>query len=514
MCDDLVLDLLLLEAFAPRPVLVYVPSQDTRFSCDYCSARCLSPPFYSDGNIVDACDECWRAAKVPADAGTFYKVVGLNGSDRFGRELDTTPCRPRAYERRRQQEEQSRRQEEQNRRQLEQRRRQQEEQMRRQQEATRLEEDGRLSLALARSMADFGPPRGPRVAPASGTELADGIHIRVPHEELGRGAFGVVLRGSVRGTAAAIKLFNASGPLSPGQERIVARELEMAGRLRVDETPYLVRYLATGIANGVPFVAMDLCPGTLMGLIRRFNAAGEYNGRPSSVALREQLRVLVQVAKGMAALHERDIAHRDLKPQNVLVTALDHVQICDLGLAKAFDVLATASTARVVGTPRYIAPEIHTASGVRTEDFWRKADVFAFGILAAEVLTGSIGDLEGLSMDELRRAYASGRRPALPGHAPRDPLLAAMAGDPRRRPTFAQLVTDLSDALDAAGGRERECLACQCAPATVRLLPCRHVVFCAPCARRAREAGNCCVYRCDWTSSETAHPRELHQSGL
>ena len=100
--------------------------------------------------------------------------------------------------------------------------------------------------------------------------------------------------------------------------------------------------------------------------------------------------VATDIAKALAAAHERGIVHRDLKPENIMVTANGNVKVVDFGLAQ-FDVAAQdlASVTRLTdpgtmaGTPPYMAPEqlLGKPTGPRT-------DQFAFGVLLYELLTG------------------------------------------------------------------------------------------------------------------------------
>src|SRR5688500_13993836 len=107
----------------------------------------------------------------------------------------------------------------------------------------------------------------------------------------------------------------------------------------------------------------------------------------------ETLELLVQIGEGLAKAHEADIVHRDLKPDNIMVTADGYAKILDFGLAKLTDARVDsnattrpgASTAPgvIVGTPSYMSPE-HLSGGVLD----RRSDIFAFGAVAYETLSG------------------------------------------------------------------------------------------------------------------------------
>jgi serine/threonine protein kinase/tetratricopeptide (TPR) repeat protein len=146
--------------------------------------------------------------------------------------------------------------------------------------------------------------------------------------------------------------------------------------------------------------------------------------------LRSALR---QVALALAALHERGLVHRDVKPSNIRVTASGRVVVLDFGLVR--DVDAQQSTEeRVLGTPSYMAPEQATSSSVGPE-----ADWYAVGVLLYEAMTGVL-PFEGSSMQVLLQKQEkeppppSVRTPGIPEDL--DKLCAALlCADPKKRPS-------------------------------------------------------------------------------
>ncbi len=133
-------------------------------------------------------------------------------------------------------------------------------------------------------------------------------------------------------------------------------------------------------AEGVRYLAMELVAGAP--LTDRLGAG------PLRAA--EALALAVEVGEGLACAHARGIIHRDLKPANVLVDGDGHAKLIDFGIAKLLEP-ASGETAtgmathagRAVGTPAYMAPE-----QARGEAVDARADIFGFGLLLYELLTG------------------------------------------------------------------------------------------------------------------------------
>ncbi|MDQ6891153.1 MAG: protein kinase [Acidobacteriota bacterium] len=137
-----------------------------------------------------------------------------------------------------------------------------------------------------------------------------------------------------------------------------------------------------GVENGTPFAVMELLEGATLG--DRLSQ--------SSISLRKALEWALQIARGLAAAHERGIIHRDLKPQNIFVTRDGLVKILDFGLARQDAAMReersegpTAETKEgaILGTVGYMSPE--QARG-RPAD--HRSDLFSFGAILYEMLAG------------------------------------------------------------------------------------------------------------------------------
>ena len=149
--------------------------------------------------------------------------------------------------------------------------------------------------------------------------------------------------------------------------------------------PNVMAVFDVGVDSGVPYVVLELLEG------RTLAAALSQGALPPRTAT----DLAGQIAQGLAAAHGKGIVHRDLKPENIFVTADGRAKILDFGLAKLIEAPGQNTTVthltttpptgpgRVLGTAGYMAPE-----QVRGESADHRADIFAFGAVFYEMLSG------------------------------------------------------------------------------------------------------------------------------
>ncbi|MFT3697947.1 MAG: protein kinase [Kofleriaceae bacterium] len=195
--------------------------------------------------------------------------------------------------------------------------------------------------------------------------------------------------------------------------------------------PNVVAVYDSGALDDGVFIAMELLSG------EQLAAWTKQPGR----TWQEITRAYIAAGHGLAAAHAAGIVHRDMKPQNVMVTDKGRVVVADFGLA-----VVGSESGEFVGTPRYMSYE-HLTGGEVTA----KSDQFGFAVALYEALNGK-PPFAGGTMPELREAVRT-TLPAKPRNAAvplaiHGALVRALASDPAKRwPTIDALVQELEHAL-------------------------------------------------------------------
>ncbi len=221
------------------------------------------------------------------------------------------------------------------------------------------------------------------------------------------------------------------------------REVRLAARL---QQANIVPLLSAGDADGLPYYTMPFVEG----LSLRARMAG---GGP--MAFGEATHILRDVAKALAYAHAQGVVHRDIKPENVLISG-GTAMVTDFGIAKALTASLTASNTSEtltsvgtsLGTPAYMAPEQAVGAAVDA-----RADLYAWGVMAYELLTGAHPFAGRTTAQQLVAAHIAetpapiaSRLPSIPAPLA-DSVMRCLEKDPGHRPASA---AELLAALDAA----------------------------------------------------------------
>ncbi len=221
-------------------------------------------------------------------------------------------------------------------------------------------------------------------APAARLEGQQVGHYQI-HSLLGAGGMGQVYqaRDTRLDRAVAIKVLPASFASDPDRLRRFELEAKATGALN---HPNILTIHDTGAHEGTPYIVTELLEGTELRALLK----------DGPLPLRQALDYARQIAQGLAAAHEKGITHRDLKPANLFVTNEGRVKILDFGLAKLNPIKLVGSAEAetmmqvpqtepgvVMGTVGYMSPE-----QVRGQAADHRSDIFSFGIILYEMLTG------------------------------------------------------------------------------------------------------------------------------
>ncbi|CAI7978176.1 serine/threonine protein kinase [Parafrankia soli] len=250
--------------------------------------------------------------------------------------------------------------------------------------------------------------------------------------ELGSGAFGLVLAGYHQelDRRVAVKVLSSGAAEAAADFRTEARLLS-----RLDH-PHIVRTYDYVTRGDLCLLVMEMLPGgTLTHRVMRPEAA---------------CAVGLAVADALAHAHAHGVLHRDIKPANILFTDAGQPKITDFGISKVFE--GSASTAsRVVGTPRYMAPEQITGDRLSPA-----TDLYALGVVLYELFTGASLAPPSLPLPVLLRHHTEVVPPPPPGvPAPLAAvLMRSLAKRPEdRHPSARAFAIDLARAATAVFGR-------------------------------------------------------------
>jgi eukaryotic-like serine/threonine-protein kinase len=267
-------------------------------------------------------------------------------------------------------------------------------------------------------------------------------------QELGGGGMSrvFVAHETALGRAVVVKVLHPDMAADVSIERF-RREIRLVAQL---QHPHIVPVLAAGETGGLPYFTMPYVEGR--SLRAELASSGELPVRTAILLLRE-------IASALAYSHARGIIHRDIKPENILISG-GSAMVTDFGVAKALEAstlqtdgpLTSAGVA--LGTPAYMAPEQIAAN----EPIDARADIYAFGALAYELLTGS-PPFSGRSTQALIAAHMTmqpepieRRRPGIPP-ALASLVMCCLEKRPSDRP---QSASEIADTLDKVLAGEKE----------------------------------------------------------
>lgn len=209
---------------------------------------------------------------------------------------------------------------------------------------------------------------------------------------------------------------------------------------QIQDHEFIIKYVEDGKVRGLPYCLMEYVEGSNL---------KELFTRGDPILHDHVGNILIDMAVALEHMHDHDYVHLDFKPENVLVTRNANVRLVDFDLAQPKPAQPTRRS-KNPGTPAYMAPEL-----LQRRPFDHRADIFAFGVTAYELLTGQ-KPFDGSTPDEILRlqldrgpGFVPPRQlnPDIPA-ALEKAILKCLELDPdKRHPIMSVLVHDLKTTL-------------------------------------------------------------------
>jgi len=255
--------------------------------------------------------------------------------------------------------------------------------------ATKSSATGSSSKAAGSAKA---PASGGPIGPQGREQIGDYRLIR----KLGQGGMGEVYLAHQLSLDRPAALKVLAKHLADNQDFVKRFYREARAMAKVDH-PQTVRVFAVDEADGIHFVAMEFIDG---------KSLQDWLNKLGTVAVGDAVHLILRCAEALEVAHNINMVHRDIKPDNIMLTKRGQVKVSDFGLAKALDdeEMSMTQSGTGLGTPYYMAPE--QARNAKYVD--RRSDIYALGITLYHLLTGKL-PFTGNSAMEVVLAKEQGR---------------------------------------------------------------------------------------------------------
>ena len=207
--------------------------------------------------------------------------------------------------------------------------------------------------------------------------------------------------------------------------------------------PNVVNVYDVGEDNGIYYIVMELVQGITL---------KDYITRKGKLTVREATSIAIQVSLGLECAHRSNIIHRDVKPQNIIISTDGKVKLSDFGIARAAS--SNTISSNVMGSVHYSSPE-----QVRGGYSDAKSDIYSLGITMYEMVTGRVpydGDTTvAIAIKHLQEEMESPRKyvPDLPYSLEQIILKCTQKSPDRRYASMSELIEDLKHSLLDPNGR-------------------------------------------------------------
>lgn len=201
--------------------------------------------------------------------------------------------------------------------------------------------------------------------------------------------------------------------------------------------PNIVNVYDVGEDNGLHYIVMELVEGITL---------KDYIEKKARLSVKEAISIAIQVSMGIEAAHNNHIIHRDIKPQNIIISREGKVKVTDFGIARA--ATSNTITSNVMGSVHYTSPE--QARGGYSDE---KSDIYSLGITMFEMLTGRVpfnGETTvSIAIKHIQEEMPSPREyvPEIPASVEQIIFKCTQKSPDRRYDNISQVIADLKESL-------------------------------------------------------------------
>jgi serine/threonine-protein kinase len=240
----------------------------------------------------------------------------------------------------------------------------------------------------------------------------------------------------------AVKVMHREMSEQPDQLQRFRQEARAVAKLT---HPNVVAVIDAGEDGGHPYIVFEYVKGET--LKQRINRVG-------ALDTQESIAYAIEVARGLSVAHARNMVHRDIKPQNVLIDEEGRAKLTDFGISRQLEQAGMTATGRVLGTTDYVAPEQAMGKGVDP-----RSDIYSLGVVLYEMLIGQVpfhADSQvGVAMKHVNEELpdVQRRRPEASAAVALVVERATAKNPDERYQTVAEMIDDLETALEVEAAR-------------------------------------------------------------
>jgi eukaryotic-like serine/threonine-protein kinase len=256
-------------------------------------------------------------------------------------------------------------------------------------------------------------------------------------DQIAEGGMGTVYKGRNRETGQIVAIKIAPESMADNQTLHARFQKEFAAASKIDH-PNVVRALDYGVLGGRPYLVMEFVDG---------ESLGQRIERDGRIPEAEAIQLIALAAQGLHHAHKSGMVHRDVKPDNIIVTKDGQVKLLDLGLVKEADNdINLTRTGRGLGTPHFMAPE--QFRNAKNADV--KCDIYSLGATLYQMVTGELPFRSMGPLDAWMKKINNELTPPIQlatdlSERINWAILRAMSADPEKRPdSCREFIEDLT----------------------------------------------------------------------